>query len=1127
MVHASQPARIKTRIFLSYSRKDAPFAIWLRQQLEAHDIEVFRDVDDTLPGEQWWARLVDLIAKADMVVFALSPHSAASKVCVDEVAKALTLNKRIVPALIADVDWQAVPEGLAKVHSVIFTNEAERDARVAQLVTALGTDIVWVREHTRLGEISGRWAAGRPSDLLLRGRELEAAETWLTRQPPTATPPTNMHLAFIKASRDAARRRQRWTAGLSATAAVVAIGLGIFAEVNRRDAVAQKQEVEVQRGQVVVQRDLAQSNEKKATAERDRALRNQSALLANQSKIRLGEGDSNSAIELALSALPGRNAGGENRPYAPEAEASLFAATFSNRELAVLSGGDGPIRSYDIAPDASRIATTDGADARLWSGQTGALLAALPVPAGLTLSLISLSPDGSHVVAGASDGSIVIWDIATGKVTATLKAGDGVLWKIVLSSDGQRHAAVFEDRTITLWRASGGDTPIATMQIPQHYLDVRFIPQSYRFLTISGPQITLWNAETGQKVAILAEFPLVEPKTEAEQIHLLAQAEICPTGGQVIVKTHPNKADVRDTGSQLQSFAAADGKSTGQWLSAKGQSAYGLTCSPDGTQIAITKQSYSGGRAHSVVQLLDSTTMAEQKEFATSGDRVIGRNVGVPYYFPDGKHLLTIDWQNVGYVWNVSTGHAEGESMRHPLDVSAVALSSESKTVVTATKDGTLYFWDAASGRLNSRLKGHVGAPDHVQPQPGFDRLVSASTEDGTIRIWDTGGQGTSNSATSYMPIANGSLSSLAFSPDGQTYVGLFTSKTAATIQSIDSKTLTVGQSEWLPAGFRYQSGYSILSHDGRFIIGNDARSEYFVIDRTDPSKSPVPIPAKGLFSKPPQFDAVKDRIVTVANNKRFAILNSVTAKEEVVFDCALCEPSNAIGNSFVFRPDGKQIAIQIMQAGRWISVFYDVSSGVEVGRIAAYGSVRYFPDSSRFLFNGNSYLQVYDATTFRPGVTIREAAFFNEPALSTDGRKIIAIFNNGSTVKVWDAQSGAELAGFTHRTPVQRVLMTPDQSRIITWSQGYINYWRYFPNTAAMIEHARAALPRCLSPQQRKQVLLEPTPPAWCITGLGHEDDPEPAHWTPKWPYQNAAWRQWLIAKRIGKEQPLPIAAQ
>lgn len=96
---------------------------------------------------------------------------------------------------------------------------------------------------------------------------------------------------------------------------------------------------------------------------------------------------------------------------------------------------------------------------------------------------------------------------------------------------------------------------------------------------------------------------------------------------------------------------------------------------------------------------------------------------------------------------------------------------------------------------------------------------------------------------------------------------------------------------------------------------------------------------------------------------------------------------------------------------------------------------------------------------------------------------------------------------------------MTPDQSRVITWSQGYINYWRYFPNTAAMIEHARAALPRCLSPQQRMQVLLEPTPPAWCITRLGLEDDPEPAHWTLKWPYQNGVWRQWLIAKRIGKE--------
>ena len=41
----------------------------------SRQIEVFRDVDDTLPGEEWWQRLQSLIAAADTVVFLYEGHA--------------------------------------------------------------------------------------------------------------------------------------------------------------------------------------------------------------------------------------------------------------------------------------------------------------------------------------------------------------------------------------------------------------------------------------------------------------------------------------------------------------------------------------------------------------------------------------------------------------------------------------------------------------------------------------------------------------------------------------------------------------------------------------------------------------------------------------------------------------------------------------------------------------------------------------------------------------------------------------------------------------------------------------------------------------------------------------------
>lgn len=199
----------KTRVFLSYSRHDQDMADWLRKELDAAGIEVFRDIDNTLPGEEWWSRLTDLITLADGVVFLMSARASASKVCAQEVEYARSLNKRIFPAVIEAVDWQAVPEGLARIHSVFFIDVADRHLALAALVSALLTDIVWVRQHTRLLDRARQWQAnGRSPDELLTGAALESAEQWLTHSPLSAQPATSLHQEYVKAARDAERAEQ-------------------------------------------------------------------------------------------------------------------------------------------------------------------------------------------------------------------------------------------------------------------------------------------------------------------------------------------------------------------------------------------------------------------------------------------------------------------------------------------------------------------------------------------------------------------------------------------------------------------------------------------------------------------------------------------------------------------------------------------------------------------------------------------------------------------------------------------------------------------------------------------------------------------------------------------------------
>ena len=77
-----------------------------------------------------------------------------------------------------------------------------------QLASALKSDIDWIREHTRLAELATRWQdRNRIEALLLRGGELEAANSWKAGWKPGAPEVTDVQRGFIQASTNAEAER--------------------------------------------------------------------------------------------------------------------------------------------------------------------------------------------------------------------------------------------------------------------------------------------------------------------------------------------------------------------------------------------------------------------------------------------------------------------------------------------------------------------------------------------------------------------------------------------------------------------------------------------------------------------------------------------------------------------------------------------------------------------------------------------------------------------------------------------------------------------------------------------------------------------------------------------------------
>jgi hypothetical protein len=245
----AQSVEIKTRIFISYSRKDMAFADALEANLKARGFEVLIDREEIYAFEDWWKRIEALIGLADAVVFVLSPDALKSEVALKEISYAASLNKRFAPIVYRRVEGATVPEVLRRLNFIFFDDPEQVDASADKLGEALQTDIVWVRDHTKFGETARNWITSRrPNGVLLRPPALEEAERWIASRPSGAPEPTEETRAFIAESRRAAtQRRNTLTVSLGA-GLLLALFLAGLALWQRGIAQTETQVAEAQRG---------------------------------------------------------------------------------------------------------------------------------------------------------------------------------------------------------------------------------------------------------------------------------------------------------------------------------------------------------------------------------------------------------------------------------------------------------------------------------------------------------------------------------------------------------------------------------------------------------------------------------------------------------------------------------------------------------------------------------------------------------------------------------------------------------------------------------------------------------------------------------------------------------------
>ncbi len=124
------------KVFIAYARQDLAEVDLIARQLRDRGIQVSTDISDLMVGDVWLKRLLGMIEAADTIIFAVTPAAMSSHWCLEEVAYAERLNKRILPILLKPVIDNIIPPGLARLQYLILTDLTD-NSKIDTLVDAI------------------------------------------------------------------------------------------------------------------------------------------------------------------------------------------------------------------------------------------------------------------------------------------------------------------------------------------------------------------------------------------------------------------------------------------------------------------------------------------------------------------------------------------------------------------------------------------------------------------------------------------------------------------------------------------------------------------------------------------------------------------------------------------------------------------------------------------------------------------------------------------------------------------------------------------------------------------------------------------------------------------------------